>query len=154
VSAEEPARAGGKASGAELAKKQPGLLRWGLVVLAVIQLVVGVWTLFFPGSFYNDVPTVDWTPPYSEHLFRDFGSTTLGIGIVVAAAAIWLERRLVLVSLAAYLAYSAPHAYFHAHHTEGDSPVLSTLLLTFTILYVLFPAALLAVAVRSLPSER
>ncbi len=116
------------------------VLWWGLVVLAAIQLVVGAWTLLFPASFYNDVPTVDWTPPYSEHLFRDFGSTTLGIGIVVAAAAIWFERRLVLVALAAYLAYSVPHAFFHAHHLEGDSPVLSAGLLGFTLLSALFPA--------------
>ena len=134
-------------------RNQNRLLRWGLVVLAGIQLVVGVWTLFFPGSFYNDVPTVDWTPPFSEHLFRDFGSTTLGIGIVVAAAAIWLERRLVLVSLAAYLAYSVPHAFFHAHHLEGDSAVLSAGLLVFTVLSALFPAALLAVALRTLPQQ-
>ena len=123
-----------------------GVLRVGLVALAVIQLVVGFWTLVFPASFYHDVPTVDWTPPYSEHLFRDFGSTTLGIGIVVAAAAYWLERRLVFVALAAYLAYSVPHLIFHAEHLEGDSPVLSTLLLIFTLLSVLLPLALLPVA--------
>jgi hypothetical protein len=34
------------------------------------------------------VPTVDLTPPYSEHLFRDFGGATLGIAVVI-----WLERR-------------------------------------------------------------
>ncbi|WBQ02183.1 DUF4345 family protein [Kribbella sp. CA-293567] len=124
------------------------LLRPGLIVLGVIQLVVGTWTLFFPASFYNDVPTVDWTPPYSEHLFRDFGSTTLGIGIVVAAAAIWLERRLVIVALLAYLSYSVTHFAFHAHHLNSDSPGLSGLLLAFTILSVLIPAALLPAALR------
>lgn len=121
-------------------------LRAGLSFLAALQMLVGIWTLFFPSSFYNDVPTVDWTPPYSEHLFRDFGSTTLGIGIVLIAAAIWLERRLVLVALLAYLAYSVPHLAFHAHHLEGDSPTLSTLLLAFTILWVLIPLALLPAA--------
>lgn len=123
-------------------------LRAGLIVLAVIQWVVGTWITFFPSSFYNDVPTVDWTPPYSEHLFRDFGGTTLGIGIVMTAAAIWLERRLVLVALLAYLAYSIPHLVFHAHHLDGDSPTLSALLLAFTILYVLIPLALFPAALR------
>ncbi|WP_433022788.1 hypothetical protein [Kribbella sp. CA-294648] len=102
----------------------------------------------FPASFYNDVPTVDWTPPYSEHLFRDFGSTTLGIGIVLAAAAIWLERRLVLVALLAYLAYSIPHLAFHAHHLESGSPVLSALLLAVTTLSVVLPLALLPAALK------
>ncbi len=123
-------------------------LRAGLIFLAALQMLVGTWTLFFPSSFYNDVPTVDWTPPYSEHLFRDFGSTTLGIGIVLTAAAIWLERRLVLVALLAYLAYSVPHLAFHAHHLEGDSPTLSILLLAFTILWVLIPLALFPAALR------
>lgn len=124
------------------------VLRLSLLCLAGVQLVVGVWTLVFPASFYNDVPTVDWTPPYSEHLFRDFGSTTLGIGIVLTAAAIWLERRLVLVALLAYLAYSIPHLAFHAHHLESGSPVLSALLLAFTILSVVLPLALLPGALR------
>ncbi|WP_343978597.1 hypothetical protein [Kribbella koreensis] len=124
------------------------VLRAGLVVLALIQLVVGGWTLFFPASFYNDVPTVDWTPPYSEHLFRDFGSTTIGIGIVVAAAAIWLERRLVLVALLAYLSYSVTHLAFHADHLNADSPGWSAVLLAFTILSVLLPLALVPAALR------
>ena len=48
-------------------------LRAGLTVLGVVELVLGGWTLLFPASFYADVPTVDLTPPFSEHLFRDFG---------------------------------------------------------------------------------
>ena len=138
-------------SAAEVRVSRPGPargLRFGLLCLTGVQLVVGVWTLVFPASFYNDVPTVDWTPPYSEHLFRDFGSTTLGIGIVLTAAAIWLERRLVLVALLAYLAYSVPHLAFHAHHLESGSPVLSALLLAVTILSVVLPLALLLAALK------
>ncbi|MEU4389620.1 hypothetical protein [Kribbella sp. NPDC023855] len=123
-------------------------LRVGLLCLTAVQLVVGMWTLAFPASFYNDVPTVDWTPPYSEHLFRDFGSTTVGIGIVLTAAAIWLERRLVLVALLAYLAYSISHLAFHAHHLNPESPSLSALLLAVTILSVLLPFALLPAALK------
>jgi hypothetical protein len=119
-----------------------------LVGLAVLQWVVGLWTVLFPASFYNDVPTVDWTPPYSEHLFRDFGSTMVGIGIALTAAAIWLERRLVLVALSAYLAFSVPHLAFHAHHLEPAAPTLSALLLAGTILQVLVPLALLPAAFR------
>ncbi|HEY0688628.1 MAG TPA: hypothetical protein VGD71_06255, partial [Kribbella sp.] len=66
------------------------VLRIGLVVLAANELVLGFWTALFPESFYNDVPTVDLTPPYSEHLFRDFGGATLGIAVVLIAAVIWL----------------------------------------------------------------
>ena len=129
------------------------LVRPGLIVLAAIQVVLGVWTLLFPASFYNDVPTVDWTPPYSEHLFRDFGGATLGLAVVIIAAAIWLERRLVIVALVAYLAFSFPHAIFHAEHLEGESPALSTVLLILVILSVLLPLGLIVVVVRARPRQ-
>ena len=85
------------------------LLRPGLALLAAVEGVLGLWTLLFPASFYDHVPTVDLTPPYSEHLLRDFGGATLGLAVVLTAAAIWLERRLVVVALLAYLSFSAPH---------------------------------------------
>ena len=56
------------------------VLRGGLLGFAAVELVLGVWTLVFPASFYADVPTVDLTPPFSEHLMRDFGGATLGQG--------------------------------------------------------------------------
>jgi hypothetical protein len=61
--------------------------------MAVVELMLGFWTLLFPRTFYYDVPTIDLTPPYSEHLLRDFGGATLGLAVVLGAAAIWLERR-------------------------------------------------------------
>ena len=59
------------------------LLRPGLALLAAVEVALGLWTLLFPASFYIDVPTVDLTPPFSEHLFRDFGGATLGLAVVL-----------------------------------------------------------------------
>ena len=122
------------------------VVRAWLVALAAGQLLLGVWTVLFPASFYNNVPTVDWTPPYSEHLFRDFGGATLGITVVVIAAAIWLERRLVIISQLSYLAFSLPHLIFHAGHLHGDSALLSTLLVVGPGLSVLIPLAMIAIS--------
>jgi hypothetical protein len=122
------------------------VLRIGLVVLAANELVLGFWTALFPESFYNDVPTVDLTPPYSEHLFRDFGGATLGIAVVLIAAVIWLDRRLVIVSLIAYLAFSAPHLAFHAGHLHGMSQLMGTVLIITLALSVLLPLALIGIA--------
>jgi uncharacterized membrane protein len=72
--------------------------------------------------------------------------------IVVAAAAIWLERRLVIVAILAYLAYSVTHLAFHADHLEADSPGWSAVLLAFTIVSVLLPLALLPAALRRSPA--
>jgi len=122
------------------------VLRIGLVVLAANELALGFWTALFPESFYNDVPTVDLAPPYSEHLFRDFGGATLGIALVLIAAVIWLERRLVIVSLIAYLAFSAPHLAFHAGHLHGMSQLMGTVVIIALAFSVLLPLALIGVA--------
>lgn len=122
-------------------------LRIGLSLLALIELVLGVWTLGFPESFYNDVPTVDLTPPYSEHLFRDFGGATLGLAIVLAAAAIWPETRFVITALLAYLAFSAPHLVFHLGHLHGATVGEAVLLASGLAVLVVVPIALIGVAV-------
>ena len=128
-----------------------GLLRLGLGLLAAVEVVLGLWTLLSPASFYADVPTVDATPPFSEHLFRDFGGATLGLAVVLVAAAIWIERRLVVVALLAYLAFSVPHLVFHVDHLHGLSGAEATVLVTLLAGSVLLPLALLAVVLRSRP---
>lgn len=122
-------------------------LRIGLGVLALMELVLGVWTSFFPESFYRDVPTVDLTPPYSEHLFRDFGGATLGLAIVLGAAAIWPSTRLVIIALLAYLAFSAPHLVFHLAHLHDATAVEASLLTVALAATVILPLALIGVAI-------
>ena len=125
------------------------LLRPGLALLAAVEIVLGLWTLLFPASFYSDVPTVDLTPPFSEHLFRDFGGATLGLAVVLIAAAVWTERRLVVVALLAYLAFSAPHLVFHLGHLDGAGAPTATALDVVLAGSVVLPLALLVVALRT-----
>ncbi|MBN9327183.1 MAG: hypothetical protein BGO38_14460 [Cellulomonas sp. 73-145] len=123
-------------------------LRAGLALLAAVETVLGLWTLLLPASFYADVPTVDLTPPFSEHAFRDFGGATIGLAVVLTAAAIWTERRLVVVALLAYLAFSAPHLAFHLEHLRGADAVSATALVVVLAASVALPLALLAVALH------
>ena len=125
-----------------------GLLRPGLALLAAVQVVLGSWTLLFPASFYTEVPTVDATPPFSEHLFRDFGGATLGLAVVLVAAAVWLERRLVVVALLGYLAFSVPHLVFHVAHLHGLSGPEATVLVVLLAGSVALPVGLLVAALR------
>jgi hypothetical protein len=124
-------------------------LRSGLALLAAAELVLGAWTLFFPASFYADVPTVDLTPPFSEHLFRDFGGATLGLALVLGAASVWLEKRLVVVALLAYLAFSGPHLLFHLGHLSGTSGTEAVLLVAVLVASVALPVTLLVAVLRS-----
>jgi hypothetical protein len=97
---------------------KPCSLRAGLLLLASASLVVGVWALLVPRSFYDDFPLpgrnwVSTLGPYNEHLVRDVGALNLALGVLLVLAAILLERRLVQVSLVAYLVYAVPHFVFH-----------------------------------------
>ncbi len=121
-------------------------LRAGLALLALVQVVLASWQAFLPRSFYDDFPTVDLMPPYNEHLMRDFGSASLGIGIVLAAAALWPETRLVIVALVAYLAFALPHLVFHLGHLHGASAADAAFIVSTVTASVVVPLALLALA--------
>ncbi len=94
------------------------VLRVGLALLAAVELVIGAWNQFSPQSFYDDFPTVDLTPPFAEHYARDFGGASLGIGIVLAAAAIAPRTVLVVPALLGITAFGIPHFVFHLQHLE------------------------------------
>ena len=121
-------------------------VRVGLGILAVIQLGTGLWQLLLPESFYRDFPTVDLAPPFSEHLMRDFGGASIGLAVVVTAAAIWVDSRLVVVALVAYLAYSVPHLAFHLSHLHDATPADVTFIVLSLGGSVVLPATVLALA--------
>ncbi len=129
------------------------MIRAGLIFLAVSQGAAGLVQLFAPKFFYDDFPTsatpwVSLLPPYNEHLMRDVGALTLAYVLVLTAAAIWPEPKLVRVALAANLVFTVPHFVFHATHLDHyptGSAVAQTALLAVA---VLLPAALLVLSVR------
>lgn len=129
------------------------ILRLGLAALALVELVLGVWTAFFPRSFY-ELPTIDLTPPFSEHFMRDFGGATLGIAVVLGAAAIWPTTRLVVVALLAYLAFAVPHFVFHAAHLEHATASEATQLIVSLVASVALPIALLVLAAMRAGRQR
>jgi hypothetical protein len=116
-------------------------IRGGLITLAVTQGPVGLWALVAPHSFYDDFPLgrggwVSELGPYNEHLVVDYGSLTLALVLVIAAAAIVMERTLVLVAASAYLVWSVPHFIYHLatidEYGTGDA-IGNVITLTFTV---------------------
>ena len=126
------------------------IIRGGLVILAVVESGLGIWAQFFPESFYRDFPTVGLTPPFSEHLMRDFGGATLGLAVLLAAASVWLELRIVVLAVIAYLVFAAPHFVFHMTHLRDASATdiaflvvsLGSMMLLSVVLLTLAPRAL------------
>jgi len=135
-----------------------GWLRGGLLILAASALTVGLWALLVPRSFYDGFPLPgrEWVStlgPYNEHLVRDVGALNLALGVLLLLAAPLLERRLVQVSLVAYLVYAVPHFIFHL--TTGHAlPLLDNIANLVTLgLSALLPLVLLARAGRGCGSQ-
>src|SRR5213593_1528812 len=89
-----------------------------LILLALGQAPAGIWALVSPHSFYRDFPTsgrhwVSTLGPYDEHLARDAGAGLLAAAVVVALAAVFLERRAVQLALIAWLTFAIPHFAYH-----------------------------------------
>jgi hypothetical protein len=100
------------------------VVRVGLGILALLQVIIGVWALFAPMSFYSSFPPpghawVSLLPPYNEHLVRDVGELSLALTVVLAAAAVIGQPLLSAVAAAAIAVYAVPHATFHFLHLEG-----------------------------------
>jgi hypothetical protein len=122
-------------------------LRIGLLFLAMTAISSGLWAFFVPRSFYEDFPLPGWDwvstlGPYNEHLVSDYGAMNLAMGVLLVAAAVFLERRLLLVSLVAWLAYAMPHFVFHLGQVHHFSPFDNLMQLGALGLVVLLPLVL------------
>ena len=132
-------------------ERHTALIRVGLGYLAIQIGVVAVPILIAPRSFYEDFPLGDasWVaalPPYNEHLIRDFGAAGLGLALVAALAAVWMERRLVQTAALAIFAGTIPHAIFHSTETAALSTIDNVLSLGALCLQSLLPLAVLYLA--------
>ena len=126
-----------------------GRVRLAVSLLMAPALVVGVWALLLPRSFYEDFPAAGrhWVSalgPYNEHLVRDVGALNLALGALLALAAILPEQRLTQAALAAWLVYALPHFLFHATERDALSPLDNLANLATLGLAVLLPLVLLA----------
>jgi hypothetical protein len=105
------------------------LLRGGLLAVAATPLTGGIWALLLPRAFYDGfpLPGAGWVSnlgPYNEHLIRDYGALNLGLSVMLVAAALVLERRLLWVALTSWLVFEVPHFVFHlgqTHHFSAGS---------------------------------
>ena len=102
------------------------LARAGLGLVALTQAEVGVWGWVAPRSFFGSFPGAGhhWVAAlgvYNEHLVRDYAAAELGFALLLLAAVIWFERRLVLVAGAAFMLATVPHFLYHLTTTGSFS---------------------------------
>ena len=102
-------------------------IRVALLALAIGQGSAAIWARLAPRGFYEDFPGAgqQWVaalPPFNEHLVTDYGSAFLALSLLVAIAAVLLERRLVAIAMACWLTAAAPHFLFHLATPGNEQP--------------------------------
>jgi len=123
------------------------ILRIGLAVLAVPDVIIGAWNVIAPEHFYENFPGVTLTPPFAEHYARDFGGTLLGLGVILCIAVVKPRTVLVVPALIGLAIFALPHAYFHVVHLEGASPFETAFTLTAVLGQSVLTVALLVLAI-------
>ena len=105
------------------------IIRIGIALLFLAEFVVGAWNVISPETFYTNLPTVDLTPPFSEHYARDFGGTTLGTGLLLGIALVKPKAHFAIPALLAYSVFAIPHFFYHLNNME-NATVGQAILLT------------------------
>ncbi len=103
--------------------RSPLLARAALWISAASAAGVGLLGAFAPRTFYDDFPFlghwVDRLPPYNEHLVTDVGALYLAFALVLAWAAVTLQRQLVQAACTGWILFGVLHFVFHARHLHG-----------------------------------
>ncbi|SDW76184.1 hypothetical protein SAMN05421504_1011439 [Amycolatopsis xylanica] len=122
-------------------------IRLALLIPFGEELVVGGWNQLFPRGFYDNFPTVDLTPPFSEHFARDFGGATLGLALILGIALVKPKTHFVVPAALAYLAFAVPHFFFHLLNMDAASHGQKMFLTIGNAAVALFALAAIALAV-------
>ena len=127
--------------------------RLGLLFVAAAQAEVGIWGEFAPRSFYDDFPGFGrhWVSPigpYDEHLVRDYASAEIGLAVLLACAAVWFTRKVVLIAGAAFLAGTLPHFIYHLTTTDRLPSIDNALSLGGFVVEMGLVALAMAVVIR------
>jgi hypothetical protein len=102
-------------------------IRIAAALVALPQLVTGIWAVVSPTTWYNDFPgvgpeLVSAIPPYNDHLATDAGAGLLATALAVIVAAWWGDLAAIRISLLGFIVFVGLHGFFHVTH---PSPHLS-----------------------------
>lgn len=128
--------------------------RLGLALVGAVQLEIAIWGLAAPHSFFEQFPGAGhhWVVAlgiYNEHLVRDYAAAELGFAVLLLGAAIWFERRLVLIAGTAFLAATVPHFAYHLTTTGSFSTTDDVASLASFVLEILLVIGAMIVAARA-----
>jgi hypothetical protein len=134
------------------------VLRVALAYLAVPQLLIGVWGVLDPKGWFENFPGIGgshWVaadPPYNQHLATDATSGFLAVGVVLAVAIVWRDRRVRQLALIAFLVQGLPHVIFHVLNPSDALGTGDQIASTGGLAFGCLVAAVLLVAVSRRPA--
>ncbi|WP_067699812.1 hypothetical protein [Nocardia jejuensis] len=96
-----------------------------LGVLAAQAVIIGLWAVIAPMSFYDSFPGfgMHWVSvdgPYNHHLAADVGAFFLAMGVMTAAALWYRDSMLGRLAGLGWLVFGVPHFLYHALHRPAD----------------------------------
>ncbi|WP_133119073.1 hypothetical protein [Mycolicibacterium agri] len=117
-------------------------------MLTATQVVVGLWALLLPERFFA-LAVVGMGMAYNEHLMRDYGAMTLASAVVLAVAAIRMDRWIVRTALVMYLVWAVSPFFIHLAMLDHLPRSTGALLMTMLGAAIVIPAVLLVISLRS-----
>lgn len=123
-------------------------------ILFIEAAVVGAWNALLPESFYTLVPTVNLTPPFSDHYARDFGWALLGISGLLGWAMLRPRPHYVVPASAAYAIFAVPHVFYHLAHLEHASQAEAVTLTAANAAFALLPLVLIVLGLLQSRRDR
>ncbi|WP_067828909.1 hypothetical protein [Nocardia inohanensis] len=127
-----------------------------LGVLAAQALIIGLWAVVAPESFYNSFPGfgMHWVRvdgPYNHHLAGDVGAFFLAMGVMTGAALYLRDSLLGRIAGLGWIVFGVPHLLYHALHRPAE---LGTFDFTLSLIAALALPALGLACVLVAPKER
>ncbi|MFI1913612.1 hypothetical protein [Nocardia sp. NPDC020380] len=96
-----------------------------LGILAAQAIIIGLWAIFGPMSFYDNFPGfgVHWVSvdgPYNHHLTGDVGAFFLAMGVMTAAALWFRDSVVARIAGLGWVVFGVPHFIYHLFHRPAD----------------------------------
>ncbi|WP_067538878.1 hypothetical protein [Nocardia crassostreae] len=127
-----------------------------LGILAAQGILIGLWAVLAPRSFYEDFPGfgLHWVSPdgpFNHHLVGDVGAFFLALGAISAFALYYRDSMIGRAAGLGWLVFGVPHFIYHvAHRPEA----MSTGSYVFSLISTLIPTALGLACLLVAPRER
>ncbi len=116
------------------------ILRWGLVILGIPNLLNGFHALLDPRGWF-DFYGVGGLGGFNDHLVRDLGEAFIATSALLLLAALWLDRRVIYAALTTWLIFNVPHLVNHLFERDQatDKDYYGAIVaLTFNVAVALF----------------